>query len=770
VDPLPPPQSARWRVVAPALVALLALTHAPLFLGRAVLFRDTWLWVVPARALVRDALLSGRLPRWNPFVGLGFSVPAEPLYGLYYPPHLATVLLADVAWGASLDAWLHLLLGALGAAALAARLGARTTGAIVAGIAWSLAGPVQSEWGAGARLFGLAWLPWCALAAWDLAAAPPGPAWRRAALAAALPLGMALLAGEPFVALLGALFGAALSLAAVGRDRWPRALAGHALAAVGAALLAAPTLAPMVRGAASSQRAHGLSRALAEQLSMHPWRLVDLGSLGGLGMAWSMRVDPAVNALLDPHPLLDSLYLGAAALALAALGLGRARARVALAALAVAGVLLALGRHTPVHAVFRRVVVPFLYMRSPEKYVAVAAAAVALLAGLGADRLLADRRAALRAAGALAAVHLALWFTARAWMPRGLAMMIPQGAVIGLLAAALLALAAALARRSPRAAAAVVVAAVALDLGENARRFSRWGDGAAALRAPAAAAAVRALAPPHAVARLYRSDAFDRVPRAGDRLAFGRATLQPNTGALFGVATLPGYDVGVSPEVDDLLARRRIDALRVLSVDAALMPTRAGGPPPGLEVVTEVAPGATLYRVLDTLPRAYVASDAVAMSIEQARAHLLDPEVVHGRRVLLSSPLPTSEAPSQTWEGVGGRAPLAACRPIGHTDGDYTVDCDAPEGGWAVFIEQSTPGWGATVDGRDAGPIRQANVVGMAVRLASSPRTQRVRLAFTPPGERAGVVLGALAWSALAVGWWVSSRARARSEAHPPPG
>ncbi|MDB4929284.1 MAG: hypothetical protein JWM10_1768, partial [Myxococcaceae bacterium] len=285
----------------------------------------------------------------------------------------------------------------------------------------------------------------------------------------------------------------------------------------------------------------------------------------------------------------------------------------------------------------------------------------------------------------------------------------------------------------------------------------------------AVATAVRALAPPHAVARLYRSDAFDRVPRAGDRLGFGRVTLQANTGALFGVATLPGYDVGVSPEVDALLARRRIDALRILSVDAALMPTRASGPPAGLEVITEVAPGATLYRVLETLPRAYVARAGVAMSIEQARAHLLDPEVVRGQRVLLA-PLPTPEAPAQTWEGVGGRAPIAACRPIANRDGEHVVDCDAPEGGWAVFIEQSTGGWSATVDGRAAGAVRQANVVGMAVRLAPSPRPQRVRLTFTPPGERAGVVLGALAWAALGIGLVVSSRARARSAAHRPPG
>ena len=277
---------------------------------------------------------------------------------------------------------------------------------------------------------------------------------------------------------------------------------------------------------------------------MHPWRLVDLTILGGLGMAWSMRIDPVVNAMLDPHPLLDSIYLGAAVVALAALGVQRTRARLTLVALAALGVLLALGHHTPVHAVFRRVVVPFGYMRAPEKYLALTTTAVALLAGLGAERLLVDRRAALRTAGACALAYLALWASAKEWMPRGLAMMIPQGAVIGLAAMALCAGAAAVARRHPPMAQALVIAAVTLDLGENTRRFDRWRDGASAVRVPPAATAVRSVrAPGQGPARVYRSDAFEATLQAGDRLSFGRATFQGNTGGLFGLATLPGLSL-----------------------------------------------------------------------------------------------------------------------------------------------------------------------------------------------------------------------------------
>lgn len=762
MEPTAPP---RWRVVLPALVALLALAHWPLFAGRSVIFRDTWLWVIPARALVRDALLSGRLPRWNPFVGLGFSVPSEPLYGLFYPPHLATTLpFADVAWGASLDAWLHLLLGALGCAALASRLGARSLGAVVAGLAWSLSGPTQSTWSLGVILYGSAWIPWCAVAAHDLSTAPPGAPWRRALLLAMVPLAMALLVGEPFIALFGALAGVAMALPSTPPRQWPRSLGAWALASAGALLLAAPTLAPMLAGAASSQRATPLSRLVAEQMSMPPWRLLDLGVFGGVGLAWSLRIDPAVNALLDPAPLLESMYLGSAVVLLAALGLGRSRPRVALLSLALLGVALSLGRHTPAHGVWRVVALPFRYMRSPEKYLALTTVAVAALAGLGVDRLLRERRAALVATACAAGVYLALWASARAWMPVGLSRVIPQGAVFGVACAALLAAAALLARRRPTAAAALVVAAVALDLGENVRRFPRWGDWAVAGREPAMAAAMRSVGPRGHPPRLYRSDALERSRRSfGEATGFLRETMRANTNGLYGVAELPGYDVGVPLETTALVERRRIDALRVLSVDAALMPTRSGAPPAGLQRLSEVAPGATLHRVLDTLPRSYVARESVELSLEGAREHLLDPEVVRGGRVLLLGSQNTV-IPA----GTGARA--VPCRLVSTGDGERVVDCDAPDGGWAVFIEQWTRGWSATVDGRPAGTVRQANLVGLAVRLGPSARSQRVRVWITPPGERAGAWLGALSWGALCAGLYLSWRARGRSAALRPPG
>lgn len=752
-----PPEPPRWRVIAAALAALLALTHGPLFTGRSVVFRDTWLWIIPARAVVRDALRHGHLPRWNPFVGLGFSVPAEPLYGLFYPPHLATLLPPDLAWGASLDAWLHLLLGALGCAVLASRLGARTAGAVVAGVAWALAGPTQSTWSLGVILYGAAWAPWCALTAHDLALAPPGAPARRALLLAALPVAFALLVGEPFVALFGVLAGAALALGTT--DRPTRALGGYALASVGAALLAAPTLLPMLAGAAGSQRAAALSRVAAEQMSLHPWRLLDLGAFGGLGLAWTLRVDPAVNALLDPAPLLESVYLGSAVVALAALGLGRSRARLSLLALAALGALLALGRHAPVHGAWRLVALPFRYMRSPEKYLALTTLAVAVLAGLGVDRLLRERRAALVATGVMALAYLALALTARAWMPRGLALVMPQAAAIGLACAALLALAAWLAARHPRAAGVVVVAAVTLDLGENVRRIPRWSRWSESGRTPAIAATMRALAPAGAVPRLYRSEAVDRARRSfGASMDRLRDTLQANTNGLYGVGEVPGYDVAVPPETTALVERRRIDALRVLSVDAALMPTRAGAPPAGLEALREVSPGATLYRVIDPLPRAYVAGEAVTMSDADARAHVLDAEVVRGERVLL------------TGGASGGAAgPRGVCRVVRAGDGERVADCVAERGGHAVFTEQWTRGWRTTVDGHDAGPVLRANLSGLAVRLAPSPRPQRVEVRFTPPGLRAGVIVGALAWGALGAGLWLSSRARARSAARPPP-
>ena len=123
----------------------------PIFFGRIVFFRDIAHWNFPARILVRDSLLRGELPAWNPYEGLGFSVLSNPLYGIFYPPNWL-FLLVGRDWIGAMLTWqdfAHLLWGSAGVFWLARRFRATPTSAGIAALAWALSGYLTSQWSAG---------------------------------------------------------------------------------------------------------------------------------------------------------------------------------------------------------------------------------------------------------------------------------------------------------------------------------------------------------------------------------------------------------------------------------------------------------------------------------------------------------------------------------------------------------------------------------------------------------------------------------------------
>jgi hypothetical protein len=165
---------------------------------------------------------------------------------------------------------------------------------------------------------------------------------------------------------------------------------------------------------------------------------------------------------------------------------------------------------------------------------------------------------------------------------------------------------------------------------------------------------------------------------------------------------------------------RRAAVTHVLSLDPLAHPAlreRASVPTgqAGLEI--------HVYR-LEALPRAYVACGAVAIE-EEAGA---------------------SGAPCRS----GVARPVATGRP----DVDvYDVDLDGA--GVLVTRDSYARGWRATIDGRPV-PVLRADGVHRAVRLPAG--RHQVRLAYHPPGLRAGVVLMvASALATLGVAWWPRS-------------
>ncbi len=739
-----------WSAAAPAwLVALLALAHAPLFAGRVVIARDVDFHMQPMRHVVGEALRRGSLPAWNPLVGVGVPIPATPIHGIFYPPNLPTFIWSS-PWVASFSSFAHTSFGALGMFAIARAFATSRLAAMVAGLAWALAGPTQSEWTAGSRLAGIAWIPWAAVAGVALAravAASPRVPWGAVAAAAGA-VGMAALNGEVFIALFAACLGVALScidsfaVAPVPAVR-PRVVGlfrAWSLAAVIAALLAAPAVVPAVGAASGTQRASALSAEVATQWSLHPARTLDFSVVGGWSVANSAVGSPLTQRVVGRWPLLASYYLGATVLALVLAGLSRDRRSLCLVAVVAIALLLAMGRHTPLYALARFLVPPLRFLRSPEKILCVAVPALSLLAALGFDRLRSPERNSLaRPLGVLAAL---LCFAVLApGLPADIAPFIRFGAIQALVPLGFLLGALALRHRFPTGSAVAAVGCVLLDLAHSSLLATRWEPSDVARWRPPLADILRSRFGPSrapAPVRLWRSDALDDhlaeargVPRS---LAL-RATLRANTNVPFGVAQLPGYDVAVSPELDALLARRRVDIGRLLSVDAVLQPLRRAGtlPPRGLVPMGTVAGFAQLYSVEDSLPRVYPAGRWEPVTDAVARARVLDADVVAGRSVLLATTTTHREG------GVPARA--GACSLVAMTDRSIASRCSLDRDAMVVFVEQFAPGWTASIDGQPAA-VTRANLLLMAVKVTRGDHS--VTLRFDPPGLRLGIALGLL--------------------------
>jgi hypothetical protein len=809
---------------AALVAAALALVHLPLLFGQVYFYRDVGRWLFPARAFVLAARAAGESPLYNPAQGLGLAVAASPLHGVWYP----------VWWlpGASARALsyllvLHLAWGAAGMMLLGTRFGLPRAPAALAALAWALSGPLTAAFTAGQLLPAAAWLPWCALGAIALARrlpAPETPARGRAlggVAWAALAPAAALLLGEVFQAALATGLGALLAVVwwfweeRARAGRVPRAarpgsarFALRAVGAGGAALalagaLAAIALLPLGRAARETERGAGLSREVAEKWSLHPLRLVELVAPGAMGDPYGVYPGGrwAGDGASDDRPLLYGVYLGASVLVLALAGLGAGgvgrtvaapvtgragrHARLALVSLALLAVLLALGRHTPLHALLRGLLPLFAYQRAPEKFVLAAVPLLALAAGWGAQRVCAKPGALRGPALATGGFLLALQALPLLWTER-VAATIATGARHGLVAVLALAgvvwLGPRLVPRRPRLVAALLPAVVALDLGLAALPLLIFAPASLLDQPPALAQLARARFHGPGRPRVVRDPSVEGALSA---LARGRgvvalealryATLRPGFLTAHALTTLPGYDAGLPPALERIWQAGQANALalmRLLAVDFVVLPVPASAAPPGLQRVDPPGsgvPGVGLFRVENTLPRAYVALHAAPLapsappSASPPLERLFSDDVIAGTTVLFDPasvpPSPLSPPPTLA------AAPPASAHPCALTTYRHTeiaATCTSPAAAHAVFVEQFGAGWTATVDGHPA-PILRANTLMRAVPIP--PGRHDVVLRYEQPGLRAGATITVAA--ALVVLFLLGFAWRSRRESTP---
>jgi hypothetical protein len=118
---------------AAALVVLLGAAYAPLFYGHLIFHRDVSRFLHPIRWFVNDSLGRGDWPWWNPHIGLGHSMLADPQSALFYPVNLLH-LVGPLPFTMMLVMFLHLGWGALGMMRVARAFHLREVPALLGGV------------------------------------------------------------------------------------------------------------------------------------------------------------------------------------------------------------------------------------------------------------------------------------------------------------------------------------------------------------------------------------------------------------------------------------------------------------------------------------------------------------------------------------------------------------------------------------------------------------------------------------------------------------
>ncbi len=314
----------------------------------------------------RESLLAGRLPLWNPHVGLGRPFLADIETATLYPLNL--VYLAGIGAGLFATLALHLGLVIWGGLRLARRLGALSEGAWLGALAFACSAPLVGRLQSG-QLQVFCTLCWLPLAS-DLACALVARPTARAVVQFALGLALMFLAGSP------PMF-------------W---ICGWAIALFG--LFQRPalrSLGALAGGTALAASLVGIQALPFWELVLEGNRALDASAFALAnpqeGKSWlSLLVSKPRNAFFYWE---YNLYAGLP-VALGAIGaslLWRHRAVQSLYLLGGSFALLALGAATPVLPWLVGNAPGWAALRMPARYAVIVAFVAAMLAALSASRL-----------------------------------------------------------------------------------------------------------------------------------------------------------------------------------------------------------------------------------------------------------------------------------------------------------------------------------------------------------------------------------------------
>jgi len=765
-----------------ALTALVAvLFREVLFRGRVFYERDLHLlWWGQTARFVR-CLAAGSFPLWDPSIGFGEPVLANPSAQVLYPWTWVSLLLSPFTCY-TFYVVSHVLLGGLGLEALARRLGTSRPGALLAACVFVFSGPFLSLVSLWHHLAGAAWIPWVFLAG-DRALERPTVA-RGLVFGAALAL--QILAGSADMCFMGGLVFAAYSLryfhlgSAARAENFRRLAVGLGALAFAFGLSAGMWL-PAAATALRSARA-GLPDSLRTYWSLHPLGL--LQTVAPL-FAHTLPLAKDVRALLyeSREPFLSSVYLGVASLPLvvaALTGRGRGLAFFFAGTAAVAG-LVALGRYGVAYDWVLVAFPPIRILRYPVKATILLSFAWALLAGFGFDRWRQRATEEERGGWPLGALAVLLLGSALVWAlllgearlaafldPAAspgdgaaavatvrrdlraagvLSLLALAGVVIGLLGRA---------RATTVAAALGVVAVLDLLLAHDALNPTARRELFAA--PPAVLRYLQAANPP----RLYVYDYFPRIlgkiyrrtevevrgedgPADAPRiLKLALATQHYLAAPVYDRWGLQGsYETDrlslyPKPQISlNLFLRAKeetpgwVRLMRVGAVDYVLARHREGLEDLMLRGSVGTDEPIFVFAVPETRPRTYAVGGARVADGLSALQTLTEPAFDPSREIVL--PEGASTLPPATFSGTSR---LREFRPD-----RVRLEVATSDPGFVVLVDAYDPGWSAQVDGRPASVLR-ANVAFRAVAVPAGRHI--VELRYRPTTALLGLGISAL--------------------------
>ena len=768
------------------------------------------------KTLIKESLLHGELPLWNPSILGGVPLLAAGQPGALYPPGLLFFLLLPTAYAYAWFSAAHCFIGGVGMYLYLRRLETGAWGALLGALTFALAGflVVSLQWPQ--VVSAAVWLPWLLLCLEWLFVHAEAQAGQRAderaapwlgmpfwTLLGALAVWLTLLAGHIEIAFYVLFTGGAYGLVRLvlllrrsgpGDPAAKVLLAGMLLAGTGM-LMAAAQLAPFYEvlqqnfraGAASFDQVAGWALPKRQLLAFlipdifgNPTHhhYIDLLSWRQLPVTGATDLDGNARSYIFfgiKNYVEGTGYLGLLPLLLAgaALVLRRDRYTAFFAGFGAFALLLAFG--APLYALFFWGVPGFDQLHSPFRWLFPYACCVAVLAGLGADALIARRdglaavvgrrlgRAALIAGGgvllAVAVSRLALPAALQATTEvyersKALQLAIADPGILysyeavnlalfgALLAASGVALL--LARRGGRWPAALM-AVLAVDLLAFGWGFVTFSDAALLRAEPPAIRWLREQPGPFRIAVYGASD-----------------LMPPNLGQLAGVQDVRGYESIIPQryaaywgrmEQPQELRYNRIGHIRDQAtlksplLDALNVQYILSSAPldvPGLRLAYH--DGVYIYENTRALPRAYAAFSAISA---ESGDSALDAVAAAGFDPRAQVVLEDRNVPA----GAAG-LPLQTAQVSSYRATEVVTTVDMPMAGYLVLADAYAPGWQAQDEGGNALPVLRANGLFRAVRLSAGNHT--VTFSYFPDSFKLGLYLsflGAVLWVLIAAYW-----------------